>query len=184
MRPGQGRGRVPRPPRRPVPGGIRGACDERLAWLTGFTGSAGFAAILHDKAGLFVDGRYRVQVRAQSDMGTFTPVDWPETKLEDWLTEALPRGGTVAYDPWLHTGAEVARLRRRWAAADRAPPVDNLVDRIWDRPARPAHGPRRAMVRDLAGLSATAKLKAVAGDLAEAGRMRPSSPSPTASAGS
>jgi hypothetical protein len=67
--------------------GIRGASDERLAWLTGFTGSAGFAAILDDKAGLFVDGRYRVQVRAQSDMGTFTPVDWPETKLEDWLIE-------------------------------------------------------------------------------------------------
>jgi Xaa-Pro aminopeptidase len=91
------------------------------------------------RRGLFVDGRYRVQVRAQADMGTFTPVDWPETKLEDWLVDALPRGGVVAYDPWLHTGAEVARLTK--ALADRQialRPVDNLVDRIWsDRPAPP-----------------------------------------------
>jgi Xaa-Pro aminopeptidase len=122
--------------------------DERLAWLTGFTGSAGFAAILDDRAGLFVDGRYRVQVRAQSDMDTFTPVDWPETKLEDWLIEQLPRGGTVGYDPWLHTGAEVARLTKALGPRQiTLRPLDNLVDRIWtDRPAPPMapapHGPR------------------------------------------
>jgi Xaa-Pro aminopeptidase len=57
-------------------------CDERLAWLTGFTGSAGFAAVLQNIAGVFVDGRYRLQLRAQSDMDSFTPVDWPETQLE------------------------------------------------------------------------------------------------------
>jgi Xaa-Pro aminopeptidase len=144
--------------------------DERLSWLTGFTGSAGFAAILADGAGLFVDGRYRVQVRAQADMGTFTPVDWPETKLEDWLVDALPRGGVVAYDPWLHTGAEVARLTR--ALTDRQitlRPVDNLVDRVWsDRPAPPM-APATTWSERFAGLSAGAKLTAVANDLAQAG---------------
>jgi Xaa-Pro aminopeptidase len=143
--------------------------DERLAWLTGFTGSAGFAAILADRAGLFVDGRYRVQVRAQADMGTFTPVDWPETTLEDWLTDALPGGGTVAYDPWLHTAAEVARLDTALARRQIAlRPLGNLVDRIWtDRPAPPM-APARAWPERFAGLGAGAKLDLVAGDLAEA----------------
>jgi Xaa-Pro aminopeptidase len=145
--------------------------DERLSWLTGFSGSAGFAAILQDRAGLFVDGRYRVQVRAQADMGTFTPVDWPETKLEDWLTEALPRGGIVAYDPWLHTGTEVERLTKALTPRQiTLRPVDNLVDRIWaDRPAPPM-ADATAWPVAFAGLDAAAKLSAVAGDLAEAGQ--------------
>jgi Xaa-Pro aminopeptidase len=144
--------------------------DERLAWLTGFTGSAGFAAILDDRVGLFVDGRYRVQVRAQSDMDTFTPVDWPETKLEDWLIEQLPRGGTVGYDPWLHTGAEIARLTKALGPRQiTLRPLTNLVDRIWtDRPAPPM-APARTWSATYAGLDAGAKLKTVAGDLADAG---------------
>jgi Xaa-Pro aminopeptidase len=144
--------------------------DERLAWLTGFTGSAGFAAVLADRAGLFVDGRYRVQVKAQADMGTFTPVDWPETKLEDWLTEALPGGGVVGYDPWLHTAAEIARLEAALGPKQIAlRPVANLVDRVWtDRPGPPA-APATAWPERHAGLSAAAKLDLVAGDLAEAG---------------
>jgi Xaa-Pro aminopeptidase len=112
------------------------------------------------RAGLFVDGRYRVQVRAQADMGTFTPVDWPETKLEDWLIDALPRGGVVGYDPWLHTGGR-GRAADQGAGTDRQitlRPVDNLVDRDLDRPPRPAHGPRHRMARALCGLSAGAKL--------------------------
>ena len=114
------------------------ACDERLAWLTGFTGSAGFAAVLVDRAGVFIDGRYRVQVRAQV-AEVFTPVHWPETGLADWLKGALPDGGVVAYDPWLHTVEEIAGLIAALKPAGitlRA--TDNLVDRIWaDRPGRP-----------------------------------------------
>ena len=124
-------------------------CDERLAWLTGFTGSAGFAAILADRAGIFVDGRYRVQVRAQSDMGTFIPVDWPETKLEDWLKDQLPGGGVVGYDPWLHSAAEVARLSKALAPrqitlrAVEKPRRPRLGRPPPPRPWRaPAHGPR------------------------------------------
>ncbi|WP_372674618.1 aminopeptidase P family N-terminal domain-containing protein, partial [Aquicoccus sp.] len=82
--------------------------DARLAWLTGFTGSAGFCAVLPHKAGVFIDGRYRTQVKRQVDPGHFTPVPWPETQLGDWLVAELPKGGTVAYDPWLHTPDEIA----------------------------------------------------------------------------
>ena len=59
------------------------ARDERLSWLTSFTGSAGFCAALLEVAGVFVDGRYRVQVREQV-ADVYTPVDWPETQLADW----------------------------------------------------------------------------------------------------
>ena len=114
-------------------------CDERLSWLTGFTGSAGFCAVLRDRAGVFVDGRYRVQVKAQV-ADAFTPVDWPETRLGDWLAAALPGGGTVGFDPWLHTLAEIETLQKRLADTGiTLAETDNLVDRIWpDRPARPA----------------------------------------------
>ena len=62
-------------------------CDERLAWLTGFTGSAGFAAVLPEKAAVFVDGRYRTQVKLEVDTDHFSPVNWPETKLGAWLLD-------------------------------------------------------------------------------------------------
>ncbi|MEO0389652.1 MAG: aminopeptidase P family N-terminal domain-containing protein, partial [Pseudomonadota bacterium] len=86
------------------------ARDERLAWLTGFTGSAGFAAVLRDVAGVFIDGRYRTQVKAQV-ADTFTPVPWPEVGLADWLLEQLPKGGVVGFDPWLHTPGQIETLR-------------------------------------------------------------------------
>ncbi|MGR3491654.1 MAG: aminopeptidase P family protein [Shimia sp.] len=106
--------------------------DARLQWLTGFTGSAGFACILRDRAGIFVDGRYRVQVRQQV-ADAFTPVHWPETTLADWLTKNAP-GARVAYDPWLHTVAEIDKL----AGKANLVPTENLIDRIWsDRPPAP-----------------------------------------------
>lgn len=112
--------------------------DERLAWLTGFTGSAGFAAVLADVAGVFVDGRYRVQVRQQV-AGDFTPVNWPETKLADWLKEQLPEGGTIGFDPWLHSFEEIEKLLA--ALKDTGLTLsesENLVDRIWpDQPVPP-----------------------------------------------
>jgi Xaa-Pro aminopeptidase len=79
--------------------------DERLAWLTGFTGSAGFCAVLPDVAGVFVDGRYRVQVKVQTN-AIFTPVDWPETSLPTWLQKNL-QTGTIGFDPWLHSWGEI-----------------------------------------------------------------------------
>ncbi len=109
------------------------ARDARLAWLCGFTGSAGFCAAMRDRAGVFVDGRYRVQVKAQVALDHFTPVDWPEVKLGDWLAEALPVGGRVGFDPWLHTAGMIAELREGLAGSSvEVVACDNLVDRIWD----------------------------------------------------
>ena len=84
--------------------------DERLTWLTGFTGSAGFCIALQKIAGVFVDGRYRAQVKVQVDLDHFTPADWPEIKPEAWLREHLPNGGKIGFDPWLHTPDQIATM--------------------------------------------------------------------------
>src|ERR687889_2792451 len=90
---------------------------ERLAWLTGFTGSAGAAVVLLDKAALVVDGRYTVQAQAQVDGAAITPVKLAETSVEAWIEQNLPAGAALAYDPWLHTSQDVKRLEE---AAGRA----------------------------------------------------------------
>ncbi|GGL67001.1 aminopeptidase P family protein [Wenxinia marina] len=142
--------------------------DERLAWLTGFTGSAGFCAVLAEEAGLFVDGRYRVQVRSQADP-VFSPVNWPETQLADWLKERLPRGATVAFDPWLHTVEEIDRLRAALRPAGIVVTESpNLVDRVWDDRPAPPSGAFTAYPDDLAGRSAADKRRSVAAELKEA----------------
>ncbi len=114
-------------------------CDARLRWLTGFTGSAGFCIALQGVAGVFVDGRYRVQVKSEVDLTAFTPVNWPEVKPADWLRAALPAGGRVGFDPWLHTRREVEDLRKALAGSGiELVESANLVDAIWaDRPAPP-----------------------------------------------
>jgi len=144
-------------------------CDDRLSWLTGFTGSAGFCAALRDIAGVFVDGRYRVQVRDQVALSDFTPVDWPETQLGPWLCEHLPEG-KVGFDPWLHTVDEVTALRGALSGAGLAlVPTDNLVDAVWeDRPA-PPDAPFFAHDTALAGESAADKRARLARELCKAG---------------
>ncbi|MCI5095136.1 MAG: aminopeptidase P family protein [Rhodobacteraceae bacterium] len=146
------------------------ARDERLSWLTGFTGSAGFCVVLQDKAGVFIDGRYRTQVKRQV-ADVYTPVPWPETGLADWLRSELPDGGRVGFDPLLHT---VAQIRQARAALDGSGielrPSDNLVDRVWtDQPAAPLN-PVQSHPADYAGEAAAAKCARLAEDLREAGQ--------------
>ncbi|WP_370255465.1 aminopeptidase P family protein [Nioella sp.] len=145
--------------------------DERLAWLTGFTGSAGFCAVLPEVAGVFVDGRYRVQVKAQVAGTAFTPVNWPETALEDWLKEHLPQGGAVGFDPWLHTSQEVDRLEAALGPAQiTLRPVDNRIDAIWpDQPERP-DAPAEAFPAEIAGKTSGEKRAEIAQILARAGQ--------------
>ncbi len=144
--------------------------DERLAWLTGFTGSAGFAAVTATQAGVFVDGRYRTQVRSQTDAAAYQPVDWPETKLAHWLRKALPDGGKVGFDPWLHTVKEMADLAKALGGSGiQAVPHANLIDTIWpDRPAPPT-GAITPYPDTLAGRSSADKRAALAADLRDAG---------------
>lgn len=143
--------------------------DDRLAWLTGFTGSAGFAAVTPDIAGVFVDGRYRLQVRAQV-ADDFTPVDWPEVKLGPWLVEHLSKGAVVGFDPWLHTKDEIETLTK--AAGDHLilTATENLIDRIWDdRPPLPAE-PARAHPIELSGEKSGDKRERMAKALRDAGQ--------------
>ncbi|MCV2869722.1 aminopeptidase P family protein [Defluviimonas sp. WL0002] len=145
--------------------------DERLLWLTGFTGSAGFCIVLPEIAGVFVDGRYRTQVKAQVDLGHFTPVNWPEVKPAEWLKEMLPNGGRVAFDPWLHTEKEISDLR----AALEGSGVElcdsmNFIDEIWaDQPA-PPRGKVRVHPLDYAGESAAEKRARLGDELSRAGQ--------------
>ena len=146
------------------------AHDARLAWLTGFTGSAGFCAVLAGVAGVFVDGRYRLQVRDQVDLGHFTPVAWPATQLGDWLAEHLPEGGRIGFDPRLHTVDEMRRLTARCGPAGIAlVPTANLVDRIWADQPPPPTGPVTAHPVEYAGRSLDDKRLALAEGLRAGG---------------
>lgn len=147
------------------------SCDARLAWLTGFTGSAGFCAVLQDIAGVFVDGRYRTQVKEQVDTGYFTPVDWPETKLADWLCTHLPRGGKIGYNPWLHTAKEIEALEKELEGSGiTLSGWDDVIANIWaDRPDPPI-GPVRVYPEDLAGEPHNTKRTRLAQNLADTGK--------------
>jgi Xaa-Pro aminopeptidase len=147
------------------------ACDARLAWLTGFTGSAGFCAVLKDAAGVFVDSRYRVQVKAQVDCDHFTPVNWPESRLGAWLAAHLPEGGEVGFDPWLYTPEQIETVREDLSnSAIRLVPSPNLIDRVWtDRPA-PPQGAITPWPAHLAGLTHAEKRVQLADALRKAGQ--------------
>ena len=143
--------------------------DARLAWLTGFTGSAGFCAVLRDVAGVFVDGRYRTQVKAQV-ADVYTPVPWPDVSLGDWLKRHLPGGGRIGFDPWLHTVAQVDQTRGELNGSGISlERCDNLVDRIWqDQPAPPMQ-PVRAHRLEYAGQSSADKCAQLGRVLRDAG---------------
>lgn len=146
------------------------ARDARLAWLTGFTGSAGIAVALADRAAIFVDGRYDLQVRLQV-LGDWERLRIEKTKPEDWLKGALAPGRRLAYDPWLHGRDEVERFRKAAEAAGaELVPSDNLVDAIWpDQPAPPL-GAVAIHPEALAGESAADKRARLAAALAAEGR--------------
>ena len=113
---------------------------ERLAWLTGFTGSAGAAVVLPDAAALFVDGRYTLQAPAQVDGQAFAIFNSGETAPDAWLEKQVKTGWRIACDPWLHTPAQLARYERAVKAAGGVlvHAQTNPLDAIWtDRPAPP-----------------------------------------------
>jgi Xaa-Pro aminopeptidase len=116
------------------------ASEERLAWLTGFTGSAGTAIVLMERAVLFVDGRYTLQVRDQVDTSLFTIEHLVETPPDKWIEQNLSSSDRLGYDPWLHTAEGAERLNKACAAvgATLVAVEPDLIDAIWaDRPAPP-----------------------------------------------
>jgi Xaa-Pro aminopeptidase len=138
---------------------------QRLAWLTGFTGSAGAAVVLKEQAAVFADGRYTLQVRQEVDTSRFETVHLIDNPPPRWLGERLSTGDRLGYDPWLHTADQVEALRH---AVERAGATlvacgDNPVDAVWpDRPA-PPRAPVLPHPQAVAGRSSAEKR----GDIAE-----------------
>jgi Xaa-Pro aminopeptidase len=136
------------------------AAEERLAWLTGFTGSAGAAVVLMERAALFIDGRYTLQARDQVDAALFEIVHLVDTPPHEWLAQNLTSTDRLGYDPWLHTVESAEKLAKACAAASATLVAvePDLFDALWtDRPAPPL-GP--VLLHDVrfAGEEATTKL--------------------------
>ncbi|HVX91919.1 MAG TPA: aminopeptidase P family protein [Xanthobacteraceae bacterium] len=145
------------------------ACEERLAWLTGFTGSAGIAVVLRDRAAIFVDGRYTLQAREQVDTGTFAVQHLVDAPPDTWIERNLGPGDVFGYDPWLHTVDGAEKLAKACAAADaRLVAVESdPVDAIWsDRPPPPL---APVVLHDLrfAGEATPAKLARIRAEIAK-----------------
>jgi Xaa-Pro aminopeptidase len=141
-----------------------GEYAQRLEWLTGFAGSAGSAAVLGEKAAMFTDGRYTLQVRQQVSGDDYAYVDVPASNIGAWLEANVVAGQRIGYDPWLHgvdwvkaTGEKLAGVGAALVAVARNP-----IDAIWtDRPA-PSVAPVAVHSDALAGQSASAKRAAIA----------------------
>jgi Xaa-Pro aminopeptidase len=143
------------------------ASEERLAWLTGFTGSAGAAIVLADSAALFVDGRYTLQADSQIDRALYSIEHLVERPPDRWLEEKIKSGTKIGYDPWLHTSDQAEKLAKACVAAgaELVAVNDNPIDALWrDRPAPPA-GTVTIRELKLAGESAPHKIKRVRAEL-------------------
>ena len=141
--------------------------DARLSWLTGFTGSAGFCVVLANQAGVFIDGRYRTQVKAQVDLAHFTPVPWPETSLARWLKETVTGPAQIGFDPWLMSQAQITQARSALEGTEIAliPVSDNPVDRIWIDQPDPPMEPAKVHPMEFAGETHADKRARLAKDL-------------------
>ena len=147
------------------------AFAERLMWVSGFSGSAGAAVVFADKAIIFVDGRYTLQVRQQTDANFFAFEDITETPPDQWLADNAPKDARIGFDPMLHTKSGVERLEK---AAGKAgfkliALSSNPIDAAWrDQPARPL-SPARPHALELSGRSSADKRKEIATAIAKAG---------------
>ena len=148
-------------------------CAQRLAWLTGFSGSAGLAVVARKAAALFVDGRYILQAPQQVDTGIFEVLQVPAAKLSEWLESHLKADAVVGFDPRLHAPStledlekELESKRIKLKALSRNP-----VDRIWgrNRPS-PPQNPVVPHPLKYAGKSADDKIKEVQAVLKKGGQ--------------
>ncbi|WP_448502472.1 aminopeptidase P family protein [Sphingomonas sp.] len=146
-----------------------GGYAQRLAWLTGFEGSAGTAVVLPAQAAIFTDGRYTLQVREQVSGDHWAYVAVPATSVSEWLGNHAPDGARIGYDPWLHTRAWVDEATRALAerGAELVATPTNPIDALWaDRP-QPSAAKLTPYPDELAGRSAAEKRSEIAGWLAE-----------------
>lgn len=148
------------------------AAHERLAWLTGFTGSAGFAIVLQETAAIFVDGRYTVQVKSQVDADVFRIESVEETPPKTWLAANAAPNATIGFDPWLHTSPSIKAIEAAGRQKDLRllPITKNPIDSLWaDRPSL-GGDPLTLHPLSFTGEEATAKCDRLAAGLKSQGQ--------------
>ena len=143
------------------------ASEERLAWLTGFTGSAGTAIVMMERAVLLVDGRYTLQAREQVDTSLFAVEHLVETPPDKWIEKNLTASDRLGYDPWLHTVDNAEKLSKACAAAGATLVAiePDLIDAIWAHRPPPPLGAVTLHDLHFAGEMAEAKLARIRAEL-------------------
>jgi len=146
-----------------------GSYAQRLAWLTGFQGSAGAAVVLPEEAAIFTDGRYTLQVRDQVDGKHWSYQSVPETSIAAWLKEHAPEGGRIGYDPWLHTKDWVAKAKAalKEKGAELIAVGRNPIDVVWSERPEPSKARLVVHPEQYAGKSSAAKRQEMADWLKE-----------------
>src|SRR5580692_10396877 len=145
--------------------------EERLAWLTGFTGSAGLAIVLAREAAVFVDGRYTLQAAKQVDIKAWGVESLIDPPPETWLAQHLLAGDRLGFDPWLHTTAAAEKLSAACAkaGAELVAVDSNPVDAVWtERPALPL-APVSLHGQQFSGELEADKLKRIEAEIAKLG---------------
>ncbi|MEW6629985.1 MAG: aminopeptidase P family protein [Pseudomonadota bacterium] len=145
--------------------------SARLKWLTGFSGSAGVALILRDRAFIFVDGRYTLQVRNEVDLSIFTVESLVDNPPASWIKDNLGKGARLGFDPWLHTIGEVKALKAsaEQSGATLVPLDKNPIDIIWKDQPEPPRAPVELHPIGFAGELAKDKLARLAGAIEKDG---------------
>lgn len=145
--------------------------SERLAWLTGFTGSAGLAIVLQDQAAIFVDGRYVVQVLDQIDQEIFSPIPIATQSPGRWLQDAIRPGARIGFDPWLTTRTQSKRFAEavKTGGGELVPVAENLIDMIWEERPDPHLSMVFTQPEEMTGARAADKIAAIVKHLGKAG---------------
>ena len=146
-----------------------GAYAQRLEWLTGFGGSAGLAVVLKEKAAIFTDGRYTLQVRDQVDGRLYDYCAIPQDKPGEWLAANAPEGARIGFDPWLHTTgwAQSVRKALEKAGGELVPVEGNPLDAVWEDRPEPSPAPVFLLEERHTGRSSADKRVAIADWLEE-----------------
>ncbi|MDA9427237.1 MULTISPECIES: aminopeptidase P family protein [Bradyrhizobium] len=145
--------------------------EERLAWLTGFTGSAGLAVVLTHEAAVFVDGRYTLQAAKQVDAKAWAVESLIDPPPESWVPAHLKAGDRLGFDPWLHTFAAAERLSAACAkaGADLVAVDSNPIDAIWQDRPQPPLAPVVVHSLQHAGVTEAEKLAQIRAEIAKLG---------------
>lgn len=146
-----------------------GEYAQRLAWLTGFGGSAGTAAVLSEEAAIFVDGRYTIQVREQVDGKLWQYQQVPQTSVADWLKANASQGARIGYDPWVHTKgwADAAAKALASVGAELVAVGENPIDKVWSGRPDPSDAKLIVLGDEYTGQGSAEKRAAIADWLAE-----------------